>query len=140
MGSRGQLVLYHHQLSAAGQKPTVPRRHWRCRASRHEIQPRAIRLALPFVPAYARSSARHYCVPAPTGHANDRQELEEVRCRKIRRGLATRFFRSPPTRPSRTGRETSYILMNPVRKGLCERAEDWVWIYRANDRPPPLLD
>jgi putative transposase len=33
-----------------------------------------------------------------------------------------------------------YILMNPVRKGLCERAEDWVWIYRPNDRPPPLLD
>jgi REP element-mobilizing transposase RayT len=34
--------------------------------------------------------------------------------------------------------KTSYILMNPVRKGLCERAEDWVWIYRPNDRPPPL--
>ena len=25
--------------------------------------------------------------------------------------------------------KTSYILMNPVRKGLCERAEDWVWIF-----------
>jgi hypothetical protein len=35
--------------------------------------------------------------------------------------------------------KTNYILMNPVRKGLCERAEDWVWIYRPNDRPPPLL-
>ncbi len=35
--------------------------------------------------------------------------------------------------------KTSYILMNPVRKGLCERAEDWVWIYRPNDRLPPLL-
>jgi putative transposase len=34
--------------------------------------------------------------------------------------------------------KTSYILMNPVRKGLCERAEDWVWIYRPSDRPPPL--
>ena len=33
-----------------------------------------------------------------------------------------------------------YILMNPVRKGLCERMEDWVWVYRPNDRPPPLLD
>jgi REP element-mobilizing transposase RayT len=33
----------------------------------------------------------------------------------------------------------SYILMNPVRKGLCERAEDWIWVYRPNDRPPPLL-
>ena len=32
-----------------------------------------------------------------------------------------------------------YILMNPVRKGLCERAEDWVWVYRPNDRPTPRL-
>ena len=31
----------------------------------------------------------------------------------------------------------SYILMNPVRKGLCERPEDWVWVYRPADRPPP---
>ena len=33
--------------------------------------------------------------------------------------------------------KTSYILMNPVRKGLCERAVDWKWVYRPNDRPPP---
>jgi putative transposase len=33
--------------------------------------------------------------------------------------------------------KTCYILMNPVRKGLCERAEDWVWVYRPNDRNPP---
>lgn len=36
--------------------------------------------------------------------------------------------------------KVSYILMNPVRKGLCERAEDWPWIYRPADRSPPLLD
>jgi hypothetical protein len=36
--------------------------------------------------------------------------------------------------------KTEYILMNPVRKGLCERMEDWKWIYRPTDRPPPLLD
>ena len=35
--------------------------------------------------------------------------------------------------------KTSYILMNPVRKGLCERAEDWVWVYRPEERPPPRL-
>jgi putative transposase len=35
--------------------------------------------------------------------------------------------------------KTSYILMNPVRKGLCERAEDWIWLYRPEDRPPPHL-
>jgi putative transposase len=35
--------------------------------------------------------------------------------------------------------KTSYILMNPVRKGLCERAEDWRWVYRPSDRPPPTL-
>ena len=35
--------------------------------------------------------------------------------------------------------KTSYILLNPVRKGLCERAEDWVWVYRPNNRLPPQL-
>jgi putative transposase len=34
-------------------------------------------------------------------------------------------------------RRTSYILMTPVRKGLCERAEDWLCVYRPNERPPP---
>ena len=38
--------------------------------------------------------------------------------------------------------KTSYILMNPVRKGLCERMEDWMWVYRPADRPtcPRLLE
>ena len=35
--------------------------------------------------------------------------------------------------------KTSYILMNPVRMKLCERAEDRVWVYRPHDRPPPAL-
>ena len=35
--------------------------------------------------------------------------------------------------------KTSCILMNPVRKGLCERTEDWVWVYQPEDRPPPKL-
>ena len=35
--------------------------------------------------------------------------------------------------------KTGYILMNPVRKGLCERAEDWTWVYRPIDRVPPSL-
>jgi REP element-mobilizing transposase RayT len=35
--------------------------------------------------------------------------------------------------------KASYILMNPIRKGLCQRVEDWVWICRPNDRLPPLL-
>ena len=33
----------------------------------------------------------------------------------------------------------SYILLNPVRKGLCQEIEDWKWVYRPNDRPPPIL-
>ena len=35
--------------------------------------------------------------------------------------------------------KAGYILMNPVRKGLCQRKEDWVWVYRAQDRLPPQL-
>src|SRR5207248_3597105 len=105
MGGRRQLVFYHHQLRAAGQKPTLPRRLWRCCARRHEIQPRATRLALPPLSAHARSSARDH-------RLRNHHELKE---------------------------KTRYVLMNPVRKRLCERAEDWVWIYRPNDPPPPLL-
>jgi len=33
--------------------------------------------------------------------------------------------------------KTSYVLMNPVRWGLCERAEDWPWVSHPNDRIPP---
>ena len=33
----------------------------------------------------------------------------------------------------------SYIVMNPVRKGLCQRAEEWVWVYLPRDRLPPQL-
>ena len=33
----------------------------------------------------------------------------------------------------------SYILMNPVRRGLCERAEDWKWMWRPGDRLSPEL-
>jgi hypothetical protein len=33
----------------------------------------------------------------------------------------------------------SYILTNPNRTKLCERIEDWPWVYRPNDRLPPLL-
>ena len=32
----------------------------------------------------------------------------------------------------------SYVLMNPVRKSMCEKSDDWLWIYRPRDRPPPL--
>src|SRR5690348_11094131 len=31
--------------------------------------------------------------------------------------------------------KATYILMNPVRRGLYERAEDWVCVYRPNVSP-----
>ena len=34
--------------------------------------------------------------------------------------------------------KTNYILMNPVRKGLCVHAEDWPWVYSTNDFDPPI--
>jgi REP element-mobilizing transposase RayT len=36
--------------------------------------------------------------------------------------------------------KTEYILMNPVRKGLCERMEDWIWVYRSTDRSSPFVE
>lgn len=35
--------------------------------------------------------------------------------------------------------KTQYILMNPVRKGLCERMEEWQWVCRPPTRLPPRL-
>ena len=104
MGSRRQLVLYHDQLRAAGQKPSVPRRHWRRRARRHEIQSREIHLALPPVPAYAGSSACNRRVSTRAGNGNNRQELKKNHCWKTWRRLATRFLRQV-ARSSRTRRE-----------------------------------
>jgi REP element-mobilizing transposase RayT len=31
----------------------------------------------------------------------------------------------------------SYVLMNPIRKGLCKRPEDWPWVCRPDYLPPP---
>jgi REP element-mobilizing transposase RayT len=36
--------------------------------------------------------------------------------------------------------KAEYVLMNPVRKGLCERMEDWVWVYRPKDRSSPFVE
>jgi REP element-mobilizing transposase RayT len=36
-----------------------------------------------------------------------------------------------------TDQKTGYILLNPVRKGLCERVEDWRWVYRPTDQSRP---
>ena len=35
--------------------------------------------------------------------------------------------------------KTEYILKNPVRWGLCERVEEWPWVYRPADRLPPRI-
>ncbi len=35
--------------------------------------------------------------------------------------------------------KTDYILKNPVRKGLCDRIENWAWVYRPGNRLPPCL-
>ncbi len=35
--------------------------------------------------------------------------------------------------------KTDYIRKNPVRKGLCQRVEEWPWIYHPADRLPPRL-
>ena len=78
---------------------------WRCCARRDEIQSPEIRLALSVVPADAGSSARDYCVPVRTGNGNSGEELEKVRRWNAGRELATRFFRPPLARPSRTQRE-----------------------------------
>src|SRR6266566_7658582 len=144
MGSRRQLVLYHDQLRAAGQKPTVPdaRRarsdapyRWRCCARCHEIQSREIHLALPPVPAYAGSSACDHRVSARTRHGNVRQELEKVRRWKTWRGLATRFLRPQVARSSRAARENQ---LHPDESGSQRivRAPTGLVVGLSSKRPP----
>jgi len=91
-------------------------------------------MALPPVPAYAGSSARDYCVPARAGNCKDHQELEEVRCRRAWRELATRFFRSPLARPSRTGRENQ---LHPDESGSQRivRAIGGLGVGLSSERP-----
>jgi len=33
--------------------------------------------------------------------------------------------------------KSSYILMNPIRRGLCQHPEDWLWIFRPTPTPSP---
>jgi len=49
------------------------------------------------------------------------------------------FFDHRLRDPHELEEKASYILMNPVRKGLCERMEDWPWVCQPNDRLPPQL-
>jgi hypothetical protein len=137
MGSRRQPVLYYDQLRAAGQKPIVPRRHWRCRARRHEIQSREIHLALPPVSAYAGPSARNHRVPSEPGMATTVKNWKKFVAGKHGVDWQRDFFDHRLRDHHELEEKTSYILMNPVRKALCQRAEDWMWVYRPNDRPPP---
>src|SRR5436853_6755173 len=92
-------------MSATGKESVVPRGHWRGRAVRNEAQPREAGLALPTVPPDAGPFACHPRVCARAGDENGDQKLEKIRGRKTRRGLATRFFRSPTAPSSPTGRE-----------------------------------
>jgi REP element-mobilizing transposase RayT len=71
-------------------------------------------------------------------NANDGQELEEVRRQTSGVDWQRDFFDQRLRDHQELEEKTGYILVNPVRKGLCEQAEDWVWIYRPNDRPPQL--
>jgi hypothetical protein len=139
VGGRGKLVLYHHQLHATRQKPTLPRRSWRCRDRRHEIQSRAIRLALP--PCLLMPDHLHAIIafPREPGIQTTVRNWKKFVAGKHRMDWQRDFFEHRLRDHHELEEKTSYVLMNPVRKGLCERAEDWVWVYRPNDRPPPLL-
>ena len=138
MGSRGQLVLYHDQMRAAGKESIMPRRHWRGGARSHEVQPREVRLALSSVSAHAGSSARGPRFPARAGYESRRFKLEKFVATKHGVKWQRDFFDHRLRNDQELQEKTSYILMNPVRKGLCERVEDWLWVYRPSDRPPPL--
>jgi len=45
------------------------------------------------------------------------------------------FFDHRPRDHHEEQQKTNYMLMNPVRRGLRERVEDWPWVYRPMNRP-----
>src|SRR5262245_27751672 len=49
------------------------------------------------------------------------------------------FFDHRLRDPHELEEKTSYIWMNPVRKGLCQQSDEWPWVYRPNNRPPPSV-
>ncbi len=94
-------------------------------------------MALSAVSAYARSSACDYCVSARSRNGNDVKNWKKFVAGKHGVDWQRDFFDHRLRDHHELEEKTSYILMNPVRKGLCERVDDWLWVYRSNDRPPP---
>jgi putative transposase len=50
--------------------------------------------------------------------------------KKYRIGWQRDFFDHRIRNHDELKAKSEYILMNPVRRGLCERAEDWPWVWR----------
>src|SRR5207248_9712809 len=105
MGGRGQLVLHHHQMRAAGKESIMPRRHWRGGACSHEVRPPEVCLTLSSLPAHAGSSARGPRFPARAGYESRRFKLEKIRRDETRCEMAAGLFRSSVAQRSGTARE-----------------------------------
>jgi hypothetical protein len=95
-------------------------------------------LALPTLPAHARPLARHHFVSA-AGNEDSDFKLEKFVAVKHGVKWQRDFVDHRPRGHHELREKTSYILMNPIRKGLCERVEEWIWVYRPGDRLPPSL-
>jgi putative transposase len=137
MGARGQLVLYYDQLCAAGQKPTVPRRHWQrrpwCREFNHERFVWHCRVCL-LMPDHLHAII---AFPREPGLARTVKNWKKFVAGEHGVSWQRDFFDHRMRDHHELEEKTGYILMNPVRKGLREQPEDWKWVYRPNDRPPP---
>jgi REP element-mobilizing transposase RayT len=62
-----------------------------------------------------------------------------ARCANVKAGTLGHVFASRFGARSIAGEEylydaCAYVLLNPVRAGLCDRVEDWPWSYSSFDR------
>ena len=63
-------------------------------------------------------------------HANWRYALDfNVRYGKFGHVFAERFRSKAIESEERVFETCAYVLLNPVKAGLCERVEDWPWSY-----------
>jgi REP element-mobilizing transposase RayT len=124
MGRRRQLVFHHHQLCALRQKPIVPGRHLQCVLAavkfNHETFVWRCLLCL-LMPDHLHAII---AFPRDPGMETTVKNWKEFVAGKHGVDWQCDFFDHCLRDHHELNEKTSYVLMNPVRKGLCERAED----------------
>ena len=124
--AEGKLVFYHYQLSASGEESTHPSRNMGRQVTgaaihNHEKFTWHCRLCL-LMPDHL-----HAIISFPREPGMKTVVSNWKKFLSLNFGIKWQrdFFDHRLRDEQQLQEKTSYILMNPVRKGLCERPDDW---------------